>query len=672
MWQTGKRQTPSSKCRETVGSFYRAFPLNKPITLITGIGPRPFIESPWRQLLEDHKITNLILVSSCADDAGFPTEQDLGFFNYVTKRYHLPIWQSGGIVSTFGKTAFERRILLQVLNKWVMDQPNKLNITSYLLQSGRLTENRPFASFQNERGAWEKMSYPGIPEQPWQLPQIQLAPPPMTQAQIEKWQWLENRSVVSAFWPPHRGMTHEKPDVQKRLRALSERYADRIENLAGNVQSAAQTTSPIAGTLANPQGPIALVCASLHGGGAERQVALTAAGLKRRGWPSVFVGFDEADTLETHHYSALLKNSDVPIHNARLEHVPFLDRPLQKEFNENIIEIMYDLEARCHALPLGIGPLTGQLFSQFMRLRPRLVHTWLDYTNILAGLAALWAGVPRVIMGLRNLNPMYHTGYHPFFRPLYRLMLTDPRVSLIANSHAGAKDYAAWIGIDPGDIHVVKNAFDPDSFMLGSEKMDENGPVHLSAKAHPLVLGVFRFYKEKDPFLFLRTAAAISKKSPAVRFCLVGSGVLEPQVREEARKLGIEEKLEFAGIRKNVGAYMRRADILLHCAHIEGLPNVFLEAQSVGLPVIATDAGGSAEALKPGVTGDIMPGRDPGQLAARVIKRLDEPQWLAEAGRQGPKFVAENFSYDRMLDKTLTVYNLGAFSPKIEALFPDG
>ena len=74
-------------------------------------------------------------------------------------------------------------------------------------------------------------------------------------------------------------------------------------------------------------------------------------------------------------------------------------------------------------------------------------------------------------------------------------------------------------------------------------------------------------------------------------------------LKTKTRKLGIAEHVRFLGQRPDVVELLRIADIGLQCSHEEGFSNALLEAMAAGLPTIATDVGGTAEAVVDGVTG---------------------------------------------------------------------
>jgi SAM-dependent methyltransferase len=111
---------------------------------------------------------------------------------------------------------------------------------------------------------------------------------------------------------------------------------------------------------------------------------------------------------------------------------------------------------------------------------------------------------------------------------------------------------------------------------------------------------------------------------------------------------------------------MRHANLLLHTARAEGLPNVLLEAQAAGLPLLTTSAGGCVEAIDPGITGVVLDTRNPEDLAREAVRLLRSPEWLANAREEGPGFVRQHFSLEAMLDKTWAVYGLPKAPPSSE------
>src|SRR5262249_57772804 len=93
-------------------------------------------------------------------------------------------------------------------------------------------------------------------------------------------------------------------------------------------------------------------------------------------------------------------------------------------------------------------------------LGDEVVQGWLDWDNVRAGLAAVLAGVPKIVLSCRNINPTHFNLYQPYMDAAYRALIQVPTVTLVNNSRAGADDYAAWIGMPRTDIKVIYNGVD--------------------------------------------------------------------------------------------------------------------------------------------------------------------------------------------------------------------
>ncbi len=122
----------------------------------------------------------------------------------------------------------------------------------------------------------------------------------------------------------------------------------------------------------------------------------------------------------------------------------------------------------------------------------------------------------------------------------------------------------------------------------------------------------------------LLSAIALLKDIPGLprhRFVMVGDGPEEESLRRQAASLGIEDRVVWAGFQKNVVPYYALAAIFALPSHSEGSPNVILEAMAAGLPIAATSVGGVPEILEDGVTGLLVPARNPRALA-EALRRL--------------------------------------------------
>jgi glycosyltransferase involved in cell wall biosynthesis len=174
-----------------------------------------------------------------------------------------------------------------------------------------------------------------------------------------------------------------------------------------------------------------------------------------------------------------------------------------------------------------------------------------------------------------------------------------------------------------------------------------------------VVGAVMRFAAEKDPNLWLETAAAIAAVRPNVRFVLAGYGDLAEQLEHRIQALGLAEKFILRGATKDVGLVYGALDVFLMTSRFEGTPNVLIEAQAAGIPIVAPDVGGTREALLDGVSGIIVDNRRASTLANATLQILDDRSWLERAAAHGPAFVSRRFGHSRMIDETIAVYAIG-------------
>lgn len=142
------------------------------------------------------------------------------------------------------------------------------------------------------------------------------------------------------------------------------------------------------------------------------------------------------------------------------------------------------------------------------------------------------------------------------------------------------------------------------------------------------VLTVGRVDPEKNPLLLPDILAGLLDRFPRYRLTVVGEGPLRDAVAARAAELGAGDRLELRGYVPNGPALWevyRESNVFLHVSFTEGLPQVLFEAQSLGLPIVATDVGGVSAALGGGSSGLLVPPAD-AQAAVDALERvrLDE------------------------------------------------
>jgi glycosyltransferase involved in cell wall biosynthesis len=197
----------------------------------------------------------------------------------------------------------------------------------------------------------------------------------------------------------------------------------------------------------------------------------------------------------------------------------------------------------------------------------------------------------------------------------------------------------------PGRGVLVPNGVDADLF---HPRERDAARKELQIEPKPtLVLVVGHLIERKDPLLALAAFEALpSELRSRSRLVFIGRGPLETALRAEIARRAAGQRVTLAGevAPSALATWYAAADLLLLCSHREGRPNVVLEALSCGTPVLATDAGGTAELLGE-FDGMLARTRDPAQLAALAARLLERPRdarRLSEHVRQ--------FSWDKSFE----------------------
>lgn len=401
---------------------------------------------------------------------------------------------------------------------------------------------------------------------------------------------------------------------------------------------------------------VCLLIDHLYTGGAERQICNLAVGLKALGWDPVLLSMTP-QPAQAAHYRALLDRHGIPCRVA--------GTPVPPSSPDFVAALVGALPAEALAvlwlLPPEAVAKTAAVLLHLQSEPPELLVGYLDWANMAGGLAAVLAGTPRVLLSGRNLAPPH---FPHFFAPwaaamreVYRLVLGFPGVTLSNNSAAGAASYAAWLGVDPAGVAVVPNGLTEEFASLPPPRASRN-PARDRETPGPLVLGVFRLAPEKRPFLFLDILDRLRRERPDLRAVVCGGGPLEGAVRAAIRERGLDGHVMLMGAVTDVAAMMRKATILLHVAEHEGMPNVLLEAQAAGLPMVCTDAGGAAEVVSDPQRPFLHAVDDVEGIASSCRRLLDDPALRLEIGRAARRAVRRSFSIRRLAGRTLRAAGL--------------
>jgi len=138
------------------------------------------------------------------------------------------------------------------------------------------------------------------------------------------------------------------------------------------------------------------------------------------------------------------------------------------------------------------------------------------------------------------------------------------------------------------------------------------------------------------------------------RLVVVGDGPLRAELEARARTAGVADRVLFTGgvSGGQVRAILRQADAFVLNSTYEGLPHVVLEAMAEGVPVVATDAGGTGEVVQDGVTGLLVPPGRPDALLAAIRTVLGDAETARRLREGAARALETRFSYEAMVADT--------------------
>jgi glycosyltransferase involved in cell wall biosynthesis len=211
-------------------------------------------------------------------------------------------------------------------------------------------------------------------------------------------------------------------------------------------------------------------------------------------------------------------------------------------------------------------------------------------------------------------------------------------------------DYLRSLSPTPGKLHLVYHGLDFSRFPAPPARARR-------ADAEVTLVSVGRAV-EKKGYADLVRALAQLRDEPGWRFEHAGGGPLAARLRDAAAKLGVGDRMIWHGAKERAFIFdlLSRADLFVLPSRLtrsgdrDGLPNVLMEAQAFGVPVLSTDASGIPELITHGENGWLVPQKDPRALAKAIGLLIGDPQLRQRLGQAGAASVRARFSAEPGID----------------------
>lgn len=298
-------------------------------------------------------------------------------------------------------------------------------------------------------------------------------------------------------------------------------------------------------------------------------------------------------------------------------------------------------------------PALRRLIGLLRRTRPCVLVNVNFYPMVYSAPArALTGSDVRLLASINttDLRGTRESRFMHFYAPVLRHMDT-----VIFGAYAQAAAWQSTFKVDAQRSKVIHNGVDTDYFQPPSPAVRSRIRARLGLpEAAPVVICVAQLRPEKAHGDLLEAFARCDVST--ARLVLVGDGPLRDELKRQAKELGLEDRILFAGEVTDVRPFLAAADLFaLSSVAVETFSNAALEASAAGLPVVLTDIGGARELVDEGASGLVVPPRNPAALATALEDLLRDQARCARMGELGRARTVAAFGFGRMLAEWVSV-----------------
>lgn len=315
-------------------------------------------------------------------------------------------------------------------------------------------------------------------------------------------------------------------------------------------------------------------------------------------------------------------------------------------------------ECRRLSVETRVIPLDGQFHTQWFKTcfkliraeRVALVHAH-EFSAIVYGwIVARLAGVP-FVGTIHGKNYFWEKLRR---RLAYRIVSRSGR--LVTVSEDLKRFVMSAVGLPEARIQVIYNGIENNSSVSDGDVDRCRTELDLTP-GDPVIGAVGSLYPVKGHRHLLDAMPALIQQHPNVTLLLIGSGDLEAPLKEQAKRLGIEQRVRFLGLRGDIPRLLAVMDVFVLPSLSEGHSLALLEAMLAGRPVVASRVGGNTELVLEGETGILVPSKAPDALTAALHRLLDNRAMREAFGIRATRRVQQQFSAKLMTDSYKRLYN---------------
>ncbi len=276
--------------------------------------------------------------------------------------------------------------------------------------------------------------------------------------------------------------------------------------------------------------------------------------------------------------------------------------------------------------------------------------------STLGRIAGRLTGLPVIVQVISHHSPLQPRGYPRVAELAYRALAPSTARALAISS--SVKEFAVRrMGFRPDDVEVLGYPLPRHSWQEPTQReVREVRQRHGIADADLVVGAVTRFFAAKGIGYLVEGFARVVREVPRARLLLVGAGPDEAKLRASVECLGLGDRVVFAGFRRDAHCYVGTFAVAVVPSLEEGFGLVALEAQALGVPVVASRVGGLPDVVADGKSGLLVEPADSDALATAIVSLLNDDATRARM-HHAARRQAQRFSLDAYVERLTTLYH---------------
>jgi glycosyltransferase involved in cell wall biosynthesis len=298
------------------------------------------------------------------------------------------------------------------------------------------------------------------------------------------------------------------------------------------------------------------------------------------------------------------------------------------------------------------------LYRQFKKMRPTVLHTHSSKAGIVGRIAGRLARVPVIIHTFHGFG--FNDQQKPWVKAFYvALERFTARLStkLIFVSESNREEALQKKIGDPSQYLVIRSGVPLKTIKERAANADaDKVRTELGVPRDvQLITTVGPFKPQKNLMDFIRVAKIVTAAHPKSCFVAIGDGELRPQLEAQIKALGLEGRVFLPGWKENIPEILAASKIFCLTSLWEGLPRSMLEAMAAGRPSVCYETDGVKDLLRRG-GGQIIPQKDTAAMAAAIEKLLvNENEWNARS-LESKRLITSDFDIDVMVRQQEDLY----------------